>query len=243
MNQWNRNDERVHAFIDGQMDAIEKRLFLQEMANDARLQEQVCQFRGLKEYVRHAYEIEELPQMQDRRCRSGRRFRNAAIAATFLLAFGFTLGWFTHGAGESVARSTALAPGDSINDLEGALAYAEERVLLHIGRADTAKFDHVLDQAERLLRTYRAQNIRVEVIANAGGLDLVREDASPYSDRIREMMMRYDNLRFVACANAIERLEKNDGVKAVLVEDTDVAPSAVEHIIERIQKGWVYIKV
>lgn len=243
MNQWDTDDQRVHAFIDGQMDAEEKRRFLQQLAGDAKLQEQVCQLRGLKEYVGHAYEIQELPGKPGRTCRTGRQIVKTGMAAMLLLGFGFTLGWLSHGQQSAIGQSTAFETETaSYDDVDRALARTQERILLHIGQADDAKFDDVLDQAERLLRTYREKNIRVEVIANAGGLDLVRQDASPYADRIRDMMMQHDNLQFVACANAIEQLRR-EGVETLLVENTAVAPSAVEHIIDRIHDGWVYIKV
>lgn len=244
MNHWDTDDPRVHAFIDGQMDAEEKRRFLQELAGDAKLQEQVCQLRGLKEYVGHAYEIQELPGKSGQACRSGRHIVKTGMAAMLLLGFGFTLGWLSHGQHSSLGQSAAFEAEIAAynDDVDRALAQTQERILLHIGQADHAKFEDVLDQAERLLRTYREKNIRVEVIANAGGLDLVRQDASPYAARIREMMMDHDNLRFVACANAIEQL-RHEGVETILVENTKVAPSAVEHIIDRIHEGWVYIKV
>lgn len=243
MNHVDTDDPRVHAFVDGQMDAQEKHRFLQELAGDAKLQEQVCQLRGLKEYVGHAYEIEELPGRTGQACRSGPQMVKAGMAAMLLLAFGFTLGWLSHGGLSAMGQSTVFEVETAgYDDVDRALARTQERILLHIGQADDAKFDDVLDQAERLLRTYREKNIRVEVIANAGGLDLVRQDASPYADRIRDMMMQHDNLQFVACANAIEQLRR-EGVETVLVENTAVAPSAVEHIIDRIHEGWVYIKV
>lgn len=243
MNHWDSDDQRVHAFIDGQMDAEEKRRFLQELAGDAKLQEQVCQLRGLKEYIGHAYEIQELPGKSGQACRTGRQIVKTGMAAMLLLAFGFTLGWLSHGQQSALGQSTAFeAETAGYDDVDRALAKTQERILLHIGKADYAKFEDVLDQAERLLRTYREKNIQVEVIANAGGLDLVREGASPYATRIRQMMVQHENLRFVACANAIEQL-RHEGVETVLVENTQIAPSAVEHIIDRIHEGWVYIKV
>jgi intracellular sulfur oxidation DsrE/DsrF family protein len=245
MNQWDTDDVRVHSFVDGQMDADEKRRFLQELAGDAKLQEQVCQLRGLKEYVSSAYEIQELPGRGGQSCRSGRQIVKTGMAAMLLLAFGFTLGWVSHGERVAMVQPTTF-DADTTDYGDGrvgsALAFAHERILLHIGQSDPAKFDDVLDQAERLLKTYKEQNIQVEVIANAGGLDLVREDASPYAQRVRDMIVHYPNLRFVACANAIRQMEQG-GVKMVLVKDTRIAPSAVEHIIERIHEGWVYIKV
>lgn len=247
MNHWDTDDARVHSFVDRQMDADEKRRFLQELASDAKLQEQVCQLRGLKEYLSSAYEIQELPVRPGQACQTGRQIVKTGMAAMLLLAFGFTLGWVSHSErGAVVGQQPTTLDAETADfgngRVDNALAFAQERILLHIGQSDLAKFDDVLDQAERLLKTYREQNIEVEVIANAGGLDLVRQDASPYAQRVRDMMLHHHNLRFVACANAIKQLEQG-GVKTVLVKNTKIAPSAVEHIIERIHEGWVYIKV
>jgi intracellular sulfur oxidation DsrE/DsrF family protein len=46
----------------------------------------------------------------------------------------------------------------------------------------------------------------------------------------------------LACHRAIQRLEEM-GVKVQLVPEARIAPSALEQIIQRLQQGWVYIKV
>src|SRR5690606_31855004 len=111
-------------------------------------------------------------------------------ASLLLLASGFLLGWLTATSPEPLQRVV-------LRDIEA----GHQKVLLHIDRADRARFDEILDAAERLLRTYRNQGIAVDVLANAGGVDMWRSDVSPCAERIARMLRDYDNLQFVACTN------------------------------------------
>ena len=100
-----------------------------------------------------------------------------------------------------------------------------------------------LDDAEHLLSTYRnnKQPLRLEIIANDTGLNLMRTDVSIYQDRIRKLVTEYNNVRFLACSRAIKRLE-SQGVNVELLPEIQIAPSAMEQIIQRMQAGWQYIK-
>ncbi len=56
------------------------------------------------------------------------------------------------------------------------------------------------------------------------------------------MMDKYDNLTFVACANTIKRL-KEQGVDVLLIDRTHASETAIDHVVERLQAGWTYIKI
>jgi intracellular sulfur oxidation DsrE/DsrF family protein len=82
----------------------------------------------------------------------------------------------------------------------------------------------------------------VEVVANAGGVDLMRADKSPFVQRVRALQQQYSNLHFIACANAIRNLRHN-GVDVSLLDGVQSGETAVDHIVDRLQHGWRYVKV
>ena len=118
-------------------------------------------------------------------------------------------------------------------------------MLLHLSSAEPDKLDRALDTAEQLLATYRSQDkpIEVELVANAGGLELLRADISPYAERVRALQRQYDNLTFMACQTAMDRLRREKHVSPDLLPEALVTPNALEEILNRLQQGWVYISV
>ncbi len=224
-------DTSLHAFVDGQLGHDERERMLAELEHDEALREQLCKLRNTKELVAHAYTSATPPAREPRAQNKERHFALLGTAALLMLAFGFMAGWYCH---------TPL--GREATVLSEAQSLAPSKVMLHIANADATKYEEVLYEAEQLLAEYAKRGIQVEVVANSDGMDLLRTDTSPYVERIRAMMQQYNDLRFVACSNTIARLER-EGLRIMLIDETQVAPSAVEHIVQRLQQGWAYIKV
>ena len=109
------------------------------------------------------------------------------------------------------------------------------------------KFEKALATAEQLLKTYgdSSQDSEIEVVANASAIRMLRTGYSPYSDRVRQLQDRYFNLTFLACKDAIDHIRELEGPESdvSLLPDVETTPSALEHILERLSEGWVYINV
>jgi uncharacterized protein len=229
------SDELLNAFVDGELDAAEKARLLNCMASDAsaQLRERVCQLWQLKELVRSAYpqQKESVPPSK-RNVSPLRRYRQA-LAAGLVLAMGAAMGWFSHEGLESPADLNLMA-----------MQMAEGKVVLHLSSADPERFNAALNEAEALSRgrDRLGHPVRVELVADEGGLTLLRADVSPYAERIRTLGKNHGNLAFLACNNTLEKLRKS-GTTVELLPNVEVAPSAKELITARVQHGWTYIKV
>lgn len=249
-----REDCRIHAFVDNQLDADDRAQLHDEMSQDKGLQQQICDTRRLKDLIKQAFAGVEPPSIDQQRITQqtttqphwfNLRSALSGAAATLILAVGAFTGWHTYSqsntddmsriAAEEAAR---LRSGVTLD----AVATNTKKVILHIDQSDVALFTETLNDVERILTEYKAENTEVEVIFNSTGINLLRTDTSPDAERIRTMINDYDRLRFVACRNTLQRLQ-SAGIKAHLIEDTHIAPSAVGHIIDRLQDGWLYIKV
>lgn len=223
------SDDELHAFIDGQLDPVGRKRLLAAMEADPQLREQVCELRRTKEWMHLAFEEARPPRRHAERPR--RRMRLGGIAAGLVfLAVSFIAGWSLRPVPEAGVNSVVLQD----------VVASQYRVVLHIAEADPNKFEAVLDDAEQLLRQYREQGIEVEVLANSGGLELLRVDVSPYADRVARMMNEYDNLSFIACSNAVKRLKQG---QKLMINGTHTDITAIEHVIRRLREGWSYIKV
>jgi intracellular sulfur oxidation DsrE/DsrF family protein len=103
------------------------------------------------------------------------------------------------------------------------------------------QFAAALDYAEKFLREHEAQGHQVDVVAHAGGLDMMRADASPIKEQIVAMMDKYDNVHFVACAGAIKMYTQKNGVAPVIIQGVGTDYMAFDHIFGRLQRGWLEV--
>jgi intracellular sulfur oxidation DsrE/DsrF family protein len=224
------SDELLNSFVDDQLAREEKgRLFVQ-VAQDENLSREVCELRKLHELVQFAYRD---PPGAPRGDASGGR-ASLNIAAGLALMVGLALGWFLH----------QETPGDAARRMATAEAEKPLKVLLHIADDDTMRLAQALDEVESVLAQFRrtGQNARLEVIINGNGLALVREDVTPFADRIQQIQKTYDNVAFLACQNTIDRLRHDTGIVARLLPGVTVIDSGVAQLMRRQQQGWAYIQ-
>lgn len=244
----NLSDEHLNAFIDGQLDTDEKSRILSAINADDDLSRRACELRRLRDLVQHAYETP--PPAPKRRALNpaGPGWRQA-IAAALLLTIGGTLGWYSHAQQRQAPNLRAMYLDEEkafqTAELDQAPVQGERKILLHLSSDEPAKLEQALNTAEQLLASYRdlQQPVEIEVVANAGGLDLLRADVSPFADRVRELQRKYDNLTFLACQTAMTRLRREQHITPDLLPEALITPNALEEILNRLQQGWMYISV
>jgi len=248
------SDERLNAFIDGELDALEKSDVFELLNNDNSLRQQACELRQLSELFRHAYEsppgIEKYRKSDTSRAGPWRR----AAAAVLLIGVGATLGWFGHQQpAQQVADSMSAMYWDEHNAFQNTdlsqvtSGQHSKKVIVHLNTSSAARFEKALDTAEQLMKTYSDSDMgaEIEVVANASAVKMLRTGYSPYADRVRELQDRYLNLTFLACKDAMDHVRELEDLESdvALLPDVDVTPSALEHILNRLSEGWVYLNV
>ena len=248
------SEERLNAFIDGELDATEKNEVFEALGKDTTLSQQVCELRQLSELVRHAYDK---PPESEKYCKPEPRrlsMWGRAASAMLLVGLGAMLGWQGHqppvqqaGPGthavywdkDHAFQNTDLS---KITSQQGT-----KRVIVHLNTSSIDKFEQALDTAEQLLETYADSELgaEVEVVTNASAVKMLRAGYSPYAARVRALQERYLNLTFLACKDAMDHVRELENLEAdvTLLPDVDVTQSALEHILNRLSEGWVYINV
>lgn len=240
------SDELLNAFIDGELSVEERECLLEKLSRDGELSHRVCELQKVRDMVQLAYDM--VPGQEQ--CvaqaahRSGRFGR--AAAAMLLVAGGLSLGWMANGHFNPPPGNGLLAIADSVqkNDARPSRD-GGWRVVLHLSTDDPQKLDQSLREAQDLLAAHKRQRseLQVEVVANAGGLNLLRADTSPNPKLVEQLQARYQNISFLACRQALERLKQEQGLEPELLPGTRIVPSAVAQIIERQGEGWTYIRI
>lgn len=232
----------LHRYVDGELSREETDRVLSELQNNEALKTRICQMQHTKSMLNYAYPLEEEGQPVKKAVSARRKFL-AVASICLILVSGLAGGWINQQLkqpGITIAEAPETILKDAIS-LQPVIA-EPQKVVLHIDSAEKDKLAQVLDYAETLLREYERNNIRVEVIANAGGINLFRDGVSPYQQRLQQLSAHYDNLRLIACSNAIARLQER-GEKAILIPEAHTGTTAIDHIIRRLQQGWTYKKI
>lgn len=227
------SEERLNAYVDGELSGPEVGELIEAIAHDPELKRQVCELRLLKDMLRTSYRAPVVSPAQN----PTRPRPRQALAAVVLLAVGLSLGWLGRGwlvPEAGWAQAVRLDPdrGDP------------GRVVLHLDGSRQDGMRQAVDRAERLLRQAAAhgQALRLELVANSQGLDLFRAGRSSEAKRLAELRRQYPNLVLVGCGQTIRRLrERGEDVR--LLPGVEVAPAALDRIVERLHAGWVYLKV
>ncbi|TCK16901.1 intracellular sulfur oxidation DsrE/DsrF family protein [Thiogranum longum] len=228
-NTW--DDATLSAYIDGELDADRQNAVLAAMEHNKALSERICSLRRTKDWMRTGYGSATPPPRElPGRKFSWRNLRAGVAASVMALAIGTGAGLLAYGYAEhddAMARSASSDP---------------HRIVLHIDDSDPEHFGQLLDFTESFLQENRDNGAQVEVVANSGGLDLLRTDRSPYQQRVRELSAKYSNLQFIACMNAIRNL-KRAGSDVPLIDDVHTGETAIDHVVKRLQQGWTYRKI
>ena len=240
------SNELLNAYLDNELDSEVRGEIIAALENDPALAGRLCELRNTKELTQFAYSNIPSVKQQGTQWKYNKRFMSMATAATLLLAVGTLVGWIAH---DRLSVNSILHAGEGqiIFDSSQAslpVAVEQKKVILHIDTAEPDRLTAALDSAEDLLLTSAANGnqLELEIIANARGLDLLRVGTTPFAERITELTEKYDNLSILACSRAIKRLE-DLGVRVKLVPEAGIAPSALDQIVDRLKQGWVYIKV
>jgi len=231
------SDEMINAYADGELQGREKAEFEQVLQYDSELQLAVENISDMKAQLHDAYHRVDIRHQVQRNTVT---HRVAAYAALLVLVF--ASGWLgsdlMHGSTGTYLSSTFYSDGVKAGE------QVNGKFVLHIGTHDHVKFKRTLDEIESLLVNYQseAQPIELEVIANAGGLNLLREDGSPFAEKVKQISQEYPNVRFIACSNAIERL-REQGIEPDFINAVQQGPTALDQVVRRMNEGWTYIKI
>lgn len=243
------SDEIINAYVDDELDGIEKEKFKTAMCQDPALKDKVHSICELKRALKNSYSEIPLPAASHNKI-SLTRFPawQQAIAAIVMLVIGALFGWQGHDEYKNMQNISArdINVKGTLHGLKLTPVSLQQsnKIVLHIASSDPAKLKSALNQIEYILNQYKQNNLSfdLEVLANAGGITLLRNDLSPYRDKIRNIMTSNNNVSFIACSNGLQRL-RDQGIEPRLIADTKTGVTAVEQIVKRLQEGWVYVKV
>lgn len=238
------SDEFLNAYLDGELAEEDRERLLADAASNDVLKARLARLHKTRQLLRGAYQ--DLPTPGALPAPRRRPFDHATIATLLVagvavLAITFGLGWASHSASRPYNTLVDIAQTVQHNTADANAV----RLLLHVTTGDAKKLSTVLEETELLLQEYgdRSADVQVQILTNGAGLNLVRADVSPVAAQVRALKQRYGNVNFLACKNAIERLQRERHLHVKLLPEAQEVPSALGEIIRRQTQGWTYVRI
>lgn len=122
----------------------------------------------------------------------------------------------------------------------------EHRVAIQVDQNDPAVMNLALNNATNIMEYYKSKNetVQIDVVTYGPGLHMLRADTSPVHDRIKQIVDASfpSNIRFSACGNTKEGMEKREGKAISIIPEAEVVPSGAVRLIELQEQGWSYLR-
>ncbi len=209
------DETQLNALLDGELAPEDEAWVLAQMELQPELKTQYEHLAQCKRWLKVAYATEE----RDVDVTPARQTRRWPALAASVAVLAFLLGLLLG----------QLWPGEN----------GHNAVMVHLDSNRPQDLAHAIETLESLAEK---ANGRVELVANSNGLDLLREDRSPYAEKIRQLMAQYPQIQFIACSNAIKRMQER-GETVHLIPGTIQGETAVDHIVRRMKEGWEYERI
>lgn len=122
----------------------------------------------------------------------------------------------------------------------------EHRVAIQVDQNDAAVMNLALNNATNIMEQYKSkgETVQIEIVTYGPGLHMLRADTSPVQDRIKQVVDASfpSSVKFMACNNTKEGMEKREGKTISIVSQAEIVPSGAVRLIELQEQGWSYLK-
>lgn len=243
-NEIHFSDEFINAYLDGELNQSDKARLLTAARTDEQLSQRLCQLQRVKNMVQLAYHDINAPiDEQPASIQNTSRIPRFSTAASILLLAGAMGGWFTHNYFNKQYGFTEMVKEIRTNTPQK--TGTPWKLMVQVSTHDNHRFNILMDETERLLKTAEQNNrqVIIQILANAKGINLLKDDQSPMSLRVRALSNQYNNLLLTACGQTLQKLKlQNKHIPSLLSEAT-VVHSALQEVISKQKQGWTYIKI
>jgi intracellular sulfur oxidation DsrE/DsrF family protein len=122
----------------------------------------------------------------------------------------------------------------------------EHRVAIQVDQNDAAVMNLALNNATNIMEQYKSkgETVQIEIVTYGPGLHMLRADTSPVQDRIKQIVDASfpSSIKFAACANTKDGMEKREGKPIGVVSQAEIVPSGAVRLIELQEQGWSYLR-
>jgi uncharacterized protein len=113
----------------------------------------------------------------------------------------------------------------------------EYRVVFHLDESSKGRADQVFGNIKNLLADLGEDNVKVELVANGGGVRALLKGPDSHAEQVEELVAK--GVHFAACAHSLHVLELPGDA---LLESVEIVSSGVGEMVKKQAEHWAYIR-
>ena len=113
------------------------------------------------------------------------------------------------------------------------------KIVIQVSSSDIITQKMALNNAVNLQEHYGVDNIKIEIVAYGPGLSLLTSE-SLQSTKVEKLV--FNDIKFSACSNTIEIMEKRFNKEIKLLDDVAIVPAGAARIMELQEQGYAYLR-
>jgi intracellular sulfur oxidation DsrE/DsrF family protein len=249
MNDYGIDDHSLYLLVDGQLDTTSQRRLMEKINASPELKRKLADVSKVKELISLAY-TQETSRPAPVKDRSSNIFPSlfVAMAASLIMGFGVTLGWITHQHYDSLDPVIVTTINPAVNSRPAIPVDAStqniRKFIIHVNFLDESQLESAIVETSSILHSYASVGlpVQMELAFNLQAVRIFEPQHISQAQKVKKLIDGYENLKLYACSESLDKILgdfKKPEVMSVFHTDRIVR----EMIDERINQGWIYIKV
>lgn len=132
-----------------------------------------------------------------------------------------------------------LVVGLPATAVAGGFGDPEHKVVIQVSADDPMTQRIALNNAVNLQKEFGLDNVEIEIVAYGPGLSLLTKQ-SEYPERVPSLAKQ--GVRFSACHNTMEAIERKTGHMPALLDGVEEVPSGVARVAQLQEQGYAYVR-
>lgn len=249
MNDKEIDHHSLYLLIDGQLDTTSKKKLMEKINASPELKQKLADVSKVKELISLAY-TQELSRPAPVKDKSSNIFPNlfVALAASLIMGLGVTLGWISHQHYDSldpvlVTTNNPAEISRSAIPVDASTRNAR-KFIIHVNFLNETQLESAIVETSSILNSYASVGlpVQMELAFNLQAVRIFEPQHISQAQKVKKLIDGHENLKLYACSESLDSIlgdfEKPE-VMSVFHTDRIVQ----EMIDERINQGWIYIKV
>ena len=170
-----------------------------------------------------------------------------AMAASFIMVIGLTLGWFAHQQYQSEVYAVAKTEAVS-EDIRSQISLQinlqnARKYMLHFDSLNEGRLQSALLETRSILDSYASSGlpIKFDLLFDLESVEIFKPQNTSQINYLKGLIKNYENIQLFACSESIRiflgDMEMTEDIKLFHTDQV-----LEQMISERIEQGWVYIK-
>lgn len=248
MNHRDITDHSLHLLVDNQLDPLSRKKLLEQVAESPELQKKLKNIHKVRELMALAY-IQEKPRRGVNMPENGQSYSwlPAALATSFVLVVGLTLGWYGHDFLIEEQASEMVEPlADRTDEAFTLLPPAEliqRKYMMHFDAMNEPRLQQALVETESIIQSYAQSRlpVKIDLLFDQQAVNFFNTEHQKNIQQLGLFIDRHKNVQVYVCSESLQ-MYLNEREISSDIQQFHTDQIVKDMIPERIKLGWIHLR-